>query len=403
MKFQKFSCFLWLLSLLIYRTSTSFVATLRQDWAVREGESLEIMTSNPGEEIRIGDFKAWVVNDTETAARLGRDGRVKSVEEDGDVHIAYISAYIDTDNVPWHLDRISHRSLKKRTPPTYVRVPEQTGGRSESVVYVLDTGVQQDHPEFGGRVVAAVSFSGGDGSDKNGHGTHVAGLAASRTYGSSKDAHIVNVQVLDGNGVGKWTNVLRGLAWVVEHYKKSGYKRGVITASLGGGLMRAINDAFEASVHQGLIAVVAAGNEGRDACEVSPASARLAITVGSVDQNNRISPFSNYGKCVDIYAPGERVVSTLHGNRTTAMSGTSMAAPLVAGVVAMNVFHAKDYAWVETRLKQQGTKVAQPGLQMVQADTEVLQLSTENTPRVNNLPYLVLFNGVCGGCGDVFL
>ena len=180
--------------------------------------------------------------------------------------------------------------------------------------------------------------------------------------------------------------------------------------------MRAINDAFEASVRQGMIAVVAAGNEGRDACEVSPASARLAITVGSVDQNNRISEFSNYGKCVDIYAPGERVVSTLYGNRTTAMSGTSMAAPLVAGVVAMNVYHDKDYAWVETRLKQQGTEVAQTGTQMVQADTQelrinnlplsgtqALQFSTENRPRVNNLPYLVLFNGVCGGCGDVFL
>lgn len=396
MKFTQVSFILWLVTLLVYSTSTSYVATLRQDWANRGTDTLEIMTDTPHEEIRIGDFHAWIVNDTDSANRLSRDGRIRAVEEDSEVHIAYISAFVDTRNVPWHLDRISHRSLKVRKPLTYVRVPEHTTGKSDSVVYILDTGVQRDHPEFGGRVVDSVSFSGGNGEDRNGHGTHVAGLAGSRTYGSSKDTHIVNVQVLNEQGTGLWSNVLRGLAWAVAHFKNSTYERGVVSASLGGGLMRAINDGFEAAVRQGLVAVVAAGNEGRDACEVSPSSANLAITVGSVDQNNRISEFSNYGKCVDIYAPGERILSTLHGGRTATMSGTSMAGPLVAGVIAMNVYHGQNYSWIDKRIKAQAGKV-------VSASGEALPLNGEHTPKINNSPYLVLFNGVCTGCGDVFV
>lgn len=211
-----------------------------------------------------------------------------------------------------------------------------TEGQENVDIYVIDTGIYAEHPDFEGRVVRGADFTGEGGGDKNGHGTHVAGIIGSKTYGAAKGVNIIEVKVLTGMGTGNLSAVIAGIDFAVNHRRKTG-RKSVANLSLGAGFNSVLNSAVNAAVESGLSMIVAAGNTNSAACATSPASAANAITVGAIDDRyDTIASFSNWGSCVQVFASGVYVTSLAHhGDGTLALSGTSMASPTVAGIMAM--------------------------------------------------------------------
>jgi hypothetical protein len=253
---------------------------------------------------------------------LARDPRVQFVEED-----AVVSA-----SSPWGLDRIDQRSLP--LDGTFV-----SGGSGAGVtVYIVDTGIAAGHAEFDGRVGAGFSSVVGDPgtADCNGHGTHVAGVVGGSTYGVAKSATLVPVRVLDCGGAGTVSTVLAGLDWILDRQATSPGPA-VANMSLGGTQSSAVDLEVERLVLAGVTTVVAAGNDNTDACNTSPARVPAALTVGASDETDARASFSNYGNCVDLFAPGSNILSAWYDSTDEAAlaSGTSSAAPFVAGVAAL--------------------------------------------------------------------
>lgn len=230
-------------------------------------------------------------------------------------------------NAPnWGLGRISNAN-KGSKDYTY---PDSAG--SGVTAYVIDTGIQTNHPEFEGRASWGVSYVG-ETSDGQGHGTHCAGIIGSKTYGVAKKSKLVAVQVLSSSGSGTNEGVINGVNWVGTNGVVG---KSVASMSLGGGASAALDAAIVALINKGIPVVVAAGNDAKDCCSsVSPAKVTQALTVASTDVNDVLSSFSNYGSCVDIAAPGSAILSTYKGSGTSSLSGTSMACPHVAGIVAL--------------------------------------------------------------------
>ncbi|MGP3686118.1 S8 family peptidase [Streptomyces sp. IBSNAI002] len=261
------------------------------------------------------------------AAALAADPRVASVEPDAEFRTA------DTQPAaPWPLDRIDQRELPLDGSYTYPT-------RAEGVtVYVIDTGINTRHQEFGGRARAGYNglFLQGSG-DCNGHGTHVAATVGGETYGVAKGVSLVSVKVADCRGSGRLSAMVGGIEWMVKHAARSPATPAVANLSMGGTRSYALDGAVARAVDSGVTFVVAAGNDGKDACAGSPASVPQAVTVGATDAEDRRAPFSNHGRCVDLSAPGVSVVSAWKGSATATArsSGTSMAAPHVAGVAAL--------------------------------------------------------------------
>lgn len=220
---------------------------------------------------------------------------------------------------PWHLDYISHKDHRRES-----KAYPYTDPQPQTTVYVLDTWIDIKHPEFEGRASHGASFIGGQ---SNGHGTHVAGLIAGKQYGVNKRAKIVGVQVLDDQGLGSWAVLVRGLEWLSKQKNK-----GIVNISIGGSPSDAVDGVIKQLVDHGWKIVVAAGNEASDACGTTPARSAAALTVGATNKQNRLAQFSNYGKCVNILAPGEAITSAYPNGQYAMMSGTSMASPIVAGV-----------------------------------------------------------------------
>lgn len=255
---------------------------------------------------------------------------VESVVQDNEVTISGQTQV----SPPWGLDRIDQVDA----PPFDNRYSYSCSGKG-AWVYVLDTGINPTHKDFEDRAVCGPSFVNfeSDCVDGNGHGTHCAGTVAGRTYGIAKEATIVGVKVLSSFGSGSSSTVAAGLDYVVQEKNENPDRNIVASLSLGGGASSFTDDATNGAVNQGVVVVVAAGNDDDNACDYSPARAAQAITVGATDRTDSRSTFSNFGNCVDIFAPGSDIQSSWYTSDTAtrSLSGTSMAAPHVAGLAAL--------------------------------------------------------------------
>ncbi len=270
----------------------------------------------------LGGFAAKM-NDRTLAAMI-KDPRIDFIEQD-----QIMTANAVQSNATWGLDRIDESDLPLDS--FYEFNFDGTGVDA----YVIDTGIRASHNDFGGRVSAGfTAINDGRGTnDCNGHGTHVAGTVGSQTYGVAKNVNLIAVRVLGCNGSGSNSGVIDGVNYVAQ--VASGPS--VANMSLGGGNSAALDRAVENAIDQGITFVVAAGNDNANACSGSPNRVGPALTVGATTSSDSRSSFSNFGSCVDLFAPGSSITSTwsTSNSATNTISGTSMAAPHVAGVVAL--------------------------------------------------------------------
>ncbi len=292
----------------------------------------------------INGFAASLNKGQLTALRQNAD--VEYVEED---QLAQADA--TQSGATWGIDRIDQRALPLSGTYNY------TTTASTVYAYILDTGLQTSHSEFAtGRATNVFDAFGGTGADCQGHGTHVGGTVGGVTFGVAKAVKLRGLRVLDCNGSGSNSGVIAGMDWVRTNH----IKPAVANMSLGGGYSATVNTAANNLSNAGVFLAVAAGNNGADACNYSPASASAATTVGSTTSSDGRSSFSNYGTCVDIYAPGSSITSARLNGTSTTMSGTSMASPHVAGVGALYkaTYGDASSATVDSWLKTNGTSLS---------------------------------------------
>ncbi len=233
-------------------------------------------------------------------------------------------------NATWGLDRIDQRALPLSKTYTY----NVTGSGVKA--YIIDTGIRFSHNEFGGRASSGYdAVDGGSADDCNGHGTHVAGTVGGATYGVAKGVTLIAVRVLDCNGSGSTSGVIAGVNWVTSNHQAG--QPAVANMSLGGSVSSSLDSAVNNSINDGVTYAIAGGNSNANACNYSPARVSAAITVGATTSSDARASYSNYGSCLDIFAPGSSITSAWYTSNTATntISGTSMATPHVTGAAAL--------------------------------------------------------------------
>jgi subtilisin family serine protease len=257
------------------------------------------------------------------AKRLAADPSVAYVEQN---HTVSLSA--TQTGATWGIDRIDQRNRPLSTTYTYSTTA------SNVTAYIIDTGILYSHSQFsGGRATPGYDAVGSGAVDCNGHGTHVAGTVGGSTYGVAKAVKLVGVRVLSCSGSGTNAGVIAGVNWVTQNARKPA----VANMSLGGGASTALDTAVRNSITSGVTYALAAGNSNANACNSSPARVPTAITVGATTSTDARASYSNYGTCLDIFAPGSSITSSWYSSTsaTNTISGTSMASPHVAGAAAL--------------------------------------------------------------------
>lgn len=309
-----------LFALLAFCSCTKYIIT-------RTVSDYEEFFPKSEDSIKIGNLVFNLLDTEEDVSILNEFPGVLAVEKDEIISINQKDYNLQRTPI-WGLDRIDQRTNELNELYFYPK----TGGKSV-YNYVLDTGIDISHVQFGGRAKFGMNYA--DNESETGcmhpHGTHVGGTIASKTFGIAKSTNLISVKVLDCKGSGNTSNMLKAFQFV----QNEKFDKKIINMSLGGGFSQAMNLAITELSKLGIIVVAAAGNENADACLGSPSSAPEAITVGAIDKNTNVAGFSNWGRCLDVYAPGNNILSTMPKNLTGTMSGTSMACPHVAGLVTL--------------------------------------------------------------------
>lgn len=271
-------------------------------------------------------FSGMAVNANQgQATALQQNPNVALVEAD-----AVMTTQATQTSPPWGLDRIDQRTRSLTTSYDYTSAGEGV------TAYILDTGILTSHSDFGGRASSGWDYvdNDSDATDCNGHGTHVAGTVGGATYGVAKGVSLVAVRVLNCAGSGSASGLIAGINWVISTHSDG---PAVANMSLGFGTgVSSVDTAVANLVKDNVTVAVAAGNSNRDACQSSPARTATAITVGATTSTDARASYSNYGRCLDIFAPGSSILSAWYtgADATSTISGTSMASPHVAGAAA---------------------------------------------------------------------
>lgn len=263
---------------------------------------------------------------------LRKNPHIKAIEVD-----AIVTASGSQDGATWGLDRIDQAALPLNSTYSWSTDGSYSSGTARVAAYIIDTGILGTHVEFTGRMgtgFSAIKDRNGT-KDCNGHGTHVAGTVGGTTWGVAKGVQLIPVRVLDCRGSGTSSGVVSGIDWAIKNHAAG--VPAVANLSLGGGVSSAIDTAVTNLVADGVVVAVAAGNSNADACTSSPARASAVLTVGATQSDDARASYSNYGTCLDLFAPGTSITSAWYRSNTSTntISGTSMATPHVAGVAAL--------------------------------------------------------------------